>query len=347
MTRIFGMHAGARDDVQAVPLFETGCVALGFMQTGNLAALADDPGVFRDRVRQAYPEKTPAAIANIAGQLRRFVHVPRIGDLVVVPVRADRTVRVGKIMSGYVHDPTGAPTFPQRHSVEWLATIERDSLSQAARNEIGSAMSFFEIRRHGAEILRAAKLDINLAPATSDPLATDPEDIAVDTGAGLVSADAIEQQTVDFVLDVLRNAYAEHALETLVADLLSTLGYQARVTTKSGDHGVDVIAGRGPFGLDPPIIKCQVKNAVGRVGRPVLQQLVGSLEKAQGERGLVVSTGGFSKDAAEYAANNEWLRLVGPDELVRLLLDHYDALPARHRARMPLRRVHVPEPSTE
>ncbi len=40
------------------------------------------------------------------------------------------------------------------------------------------------------------------------------------------------------------------------------------------------------------------------------------------------------------------MRLLGPDDLVELLLDHYAHLPDEAKKQLPLRRVWMPDPQT-
>lgn len=64
----------------------------------------------------------------------------------------------------------------------------------------------------------------------------------------------------------------------------------------------------------------------------------------QGERGLFVCTGGFSNDAKNAAfVRDGRVALVDGTELLDLILQHYERMPARASALLPLRRVYVPE----
>jgi hypothetical protein len=45
-----------------------------------------------------YPDATPAVIANNTGQVRNFINTVALGDLVVVPLKASKHFRVGRII---------------------------------------------------------------------------------------------------------------------------------------------------------------------------------------------------------------------------------------------------------
>jgi len=123
------------------------------------------------------------------------------------------------------------------------------------------------------------------------------------------------------------------------------MGYQARVTQFSGDGGVDVVAHRDPLGIEPPLIKVQCKHVSSSMSRPDVQRLIGTL--SPGELGLFVTLGSYTKEATSLEREKQNLRLLGGTDVVRLTLDHYEALPERWRARVPLRRVYVVDRQAE
>ncbi len=334
--RVWGIHGGKTGD--AFNLFtQENVIALGWAQVPDLSVLSDEQAVFRQVVASAFPGKKPGAVAVDAGQLRRFVHELQTGEIVTFSAKADWTFRIGRVIGDYRYDPSGDGSYPHRRPVEWLKTIKRDALSQPARFELGAAMSFFRVKRHAVEILALIGIDPGV------------EGVEVVVGEGgeeqpdVLSAGQVEEATREFVLERLRALYAGHALEEFVGDLLRAMGYQAEVTQKSGDHGVDVVAGRGALGLDPPILKVQVKSGQGSVGEPDLLKLNGAIEQAQGERGVVVSLGGFSPQALKWKQGKQWFQLVGPGDLVDLVLEHYEQLAPEHRENLPLRRVFAPD----
>lgn len=64
-----------------------------------------------------------------------------------------------------------------------------------------------------------------------------------------------------------------------------------------------------------------------------------------GERGLFVSTGGFSREAlyeAERAGGRITVTTVDRDHFVELLTEHYDSLAPEARATIPLKKVYLP-----
>lgn len=101
------------------------------------------------------------------------------------------------------------------------------------------------------------------------------------------------------------------------------------------------MASRHPLGLEPPIIKVQCKRTTSSVGGPTVQGLIGTLAQGGGELGLLVTLGGFSKDALAIGRTRQDIRLLGGPELISLLYEHYERMPSQWRLLLPLRRVYV------
>lgn len=84
-------------------------------------------------------------------------------------------------------------------------------------------------------------------------------------------------------------------MERLVEDLLRAMGHCARVTPKGPDGRRDVIASPDALGLESPRIVAEVKHRKGAMGAPTARSFIGGLRV--GDRGLYVSTWGFTKEA--------------------------------------------------
>lgn len=133
-------------------------------------------------------------------------------------------------------------------------------------------------------------------------------------------------------------------LEALTAALLRALGYSTWMSPVGADRGIDVLATPDVLGLRDPRIKVQVKHRPDRrMPAPEIRELVGALRP--GDRGLCVSTGGFSREARYEADRSEIpIRLVDLDELAVLILRHYDQFDPDGKAILPLQKVYWPVP---
>ena len=120
------------------------------------------------------------------------------------------------------------------------------------------------------------------------------------------------------------------------------MGYRARVTPEGLDRGVDVLASPDGLGLEQPRIKAEVKHRPkSAMGAQDIRSFPGGLR--EGDRGLYISTGGFTKDARYEAdhANVPCTRL-DLDDRVRLVVQHDEALDVDGRALVPLVRIDWP-----
>jgi restriction system protein len=250
------------------------------------------------------------------------------GDIVLYPSQRDRQVHIGRIEGPYQYDPSLESGYPNLRPVKWLKQVPRLKFTQGALYEIGSAMSLFQVRNYAEEYLAAL---------TGKAVATPVEH---DETVALVAED-IEQTTHDFILKRLAQELKGHPLAEFVAHLLGTMGYRTRVSAEGPDGGIDIIAHRDELGFEPPIIKVQVKSSDGSIGDPVVSALYGKV--SAGEFGLLVALGTFTAQAQNFARSKSNLRLIDGDELVDLILAHYEQFDSRYKGLIPLRRVFVPE----
>jgi restriction system protein len=321
------MHAGRTGDADRLFL-KRNFIAIGWAKMGDLSVLRADREAFKAKVAEVYPDAKLGAIRTNAGQMFRFVHEMEVGDIVLYPSKQDRQVHLGRIEGPYEYNRKPEPGYPNLRPVKWLRSIPRTKFSQGALYEIGSAMSLFQVKNHADEFVAALK---------GEPIAPTVE---TDETIAVVAAE-IEQTTHDFVLKRLAQEFKGHALEHFVAHLLGTMEYRTRVSPEGPDSGIDIVAHRDELGFEPPIIKVQVKSSEGNVGSPVVSALYGQV--APEEYGLLVTLGGFTAPARAFARGKSNLRLIDGDELVGLILHHYEELDSRYKGLIPLKRVYVPE----
>lgn len=328
---LWGIHAGRTGQADQLFLSES-VIALGWHEMGDLAALPADREAFKAKVAECFPKAKPGAIPNYAGQLFRFVHEVNVGDLVIYPSKAQRQVHIGEIVGGYRYDPTGSAGYPNRRKVKWLRAVPRTHFSQGALYEIGSAMSFFQVKNYAEEFRRALQ-------GRAEPTASVEQDETV-----AAVAEEIEETTRDFVLKRLERQLKGLPLEEFVVHLLQCMGYQARLTRKN-EPSVDVIAHKDPLGIEPPIIKVQVKSSTDTASHKDVSALFGALSPS--EYGLFITLGSFSPASRTFEQGKPNLRLIDGLELVDLIFRHYEDFDSRHKGLLPLRRVYVPEAISE
>jgi restriction system protein len=115
--------------------------------------------------------------------------------------------------------------------------------------------------------------------------------------------------------------------ERLVIDLLVAMGYggsrqdAGRAVGKSGDGGIDGIIKEDKLGLD--VIYIQAKRWEATVGRPEIQKFAGALQGQRANKGVFITTSGFSKEAEDYVSLiSSKIILLSGEQLMTLMVDH-------------------------
>lgn len=324
---LWGIHAGRTGDADALFL-QRNCIAIGWDAMGDLSKLSADREAFKLRYVESYPKAKPGAIATVSGVPYRFLHEMKQGDLVAYPSKQDKHIHIGRIEGDYRYEPAGEKGYPHRRSVAWLKSVPRLKFSQGALYEIGSALSLFQIKNYADEY-----------HAALEGITTDSPSVDQDATVAAV-AEEIEETTRDFVLKRLSQDLKGLPLEGFVVHLLECMGYHARLTRKN-EPSVDVIAHKDHLGIEPPIIKVQVKSNDGTASDKDVSALYGKL--STGEYGLFITLSTFSPASRTFEQSKANLRLIDGDELVELIFEHYEQFDSQHKGMLPLRRVYVPQ----
>lgn len=335
--RLWGLHHRG-----AYELVSAGNVAVGWPDAGDLSDLPDDRDAFKARLRQSFPDRSEAWIANAAGQLLRFRHVMQVGELVVYSRKADRTINIGRIAGDYAYEPGAWGRYPNRRAVEWLRTeIPRDRFSSGCLYEIGAALSVYTIKEHKQEILAAldghGAVAAEAGATASEPTIPELEPVSEDEP----DVERISELTGDFILKEFNTTLKGHEFARFCGWLFEALGYSARVSPPGADGGVDIVATKDPLGVERPLLKVQCKSGSGPIGSSDVQALNGTL--ADAELGVFIAVGGYTTPARHAAAGMPKMRLIGPEELLELILTHYPQLPDEAKQAIPLRRVWMPD----
>lgn len=332
---VWGLHMPVNVGARAI---DGNYVAISWERLGDLRQYPDREALKR-ALENLYPEDKARSWPMSAGVLFRFMHEMTPGDFVVFPSKHDRMVNIGKIKADYQYANDDLAEFPHRRSVEWWDGIPRDAFSQSALNEIGVRRTLFLIKDHTTEFLQRGGIAPPPPSGSHNPsLSDEPED---DTAATARVSEQAETSTSDFVVRQIMNELSGYQFELLVAHLLECMGYNTRVTQRSGDGGVDVIAHRDKLGFEPPIAKVQCKRTTAAIGRPEVDQLLGTL--GEGEYGLFVTLGSFNRQTVELERNRPKLRLIDGKQFVELFTQHYAQLAPRYRTLIPLKQIYVPD----
>lgn len=336
---VWGVHMGAHVADRPV---EGGYVAIGWPELGDVTRIGDTRDAYKRAVTEVYPTIKPGAIPIDAGTVFKFIHEVKEGDFVVYPSKSDRMINIGQFTGQPIYVPQDPDEYPNRQRVKWLGHFPRNDFSQSALNEVGSFLTLFRIKRHTAEFLAKIGIDRSAVSVTSldNPVEVQ-EEVEDDDSATVSVSRQAEETTEDFVVRRIMSQLNGFQFEELVAHIMQCMGYTARVTQKSGDGGVDVIAHMDALGFQPPIVKIQCKRTTAQHGSPEVNQLLGTL--GEGEFGLFVSLGSFSRAANELERNRPKLRLIDGEAFVSMILENYSRLSPRYRSIVPLKQIYVPD----
>lgn len=316
---VWGIHS--KDDSI---LLNQNIIAIGWDGMGDLSQITGTRDAYKDKYVSAYPGAKKGAIATSVGMLYRFVCEVRPGDYVIFPSKIDRMINIGIVEGGYYHE--SGKFYPNRRKVKWLKHLPRTAFSQGALYEVGSALTFFQVKNYADEFLQALDKNFSIKAAEQEP---------DDTVA--ITAREIRESTRDFILKELSRSLKGYDLEEFVANLLEAMGYHTTVSPHGGDSGIDITAYKDEL---PPRIVVQVKSQDGDIRETTIQSLKGAMR--EGDYGVFVTLSDYTKNAKRYLSNTPIIRGINGAELAGLVLKYYDGLSAKYRKMIPLEMVYIP-----
>lgn len=329
--RIWAVRSGSGGQADSIFL-DRNQLAINFAEAkDDLSALPPTRGAFKEMFGKSI-EARPASIPIQAGQLYRFVHELSIGDKVIYPRRSDRSLHWGEITGPYVFEADDKIEFPHRRSVRWISRLSRDVFSPGALYEVGSTLTLFEVKSSADEFRR--KFDNPDAKVEVPGFGPDDE-------SEVAFLRDINESTRDFIAKKIKTDLKGYPFEPFMADLFRAMGYRARATRNTRDDGIDIIAHRDEFGIEPPILKIQVKVVDANIGADSVKAFYAMVQDR--DVGIFVTTGGYSSSATSFASTKGNLKLMSGAELVELIQKYYDGLDPKYRKQIPLRRVLVPD----
>lgn len=313
---------------------EQNFIAINWAEVGNLSDIGNTREEFKAKLGKVYPGYKQGTIPVVAGVLFRFSKELTKGDYILFPSKHNRYVNIGQIKNDYYYQPIqdDEDDYPNRHEVEWLGHFPRSMFSQASLNEIGSAITLFKIKNHKTEFL--AK--IGKSEVIEDDDISQDDDTAMQT-----AINNAEDTAEDFIIKRLHNNLSGYEFEYFIAHLMACMGYTTRVTEASADGGVDVIAHNDKLGIEPPIIKIQCKRIINVIDESKVRDLAGTL--GEGEYGLFITLGTYSKSARVFERNKPKLRLIDGEQLVELIMQYYGNLSPKYRTMLPLKQIYIPD----
>jgi restriction system protein len=326
------VRAGERGYL-AEEFFTRGLIGIGWNEVGDLTS-ASTIDAIRAAYTKAYPDAKLGKIGNAVAMIYKFRSVLKLSDHVVSYDPTDREYLVGRIVGDYLFKPGEITDYSHLRKVEWLGRISRDQLSVASRNTLGSTLALFSVP---PDVWSDISARLHGGPPLEKP---SPEQIEEEKEGFEESKEDTKGRAHELIKDKIIGLSSDE-MEKFVAALLRAMGYRTRVTPKGPDRGLDVSASPDGLGFEEPHIKAEVKHRKGQIGAPEIRSFIGGLRN--GNRGLYVSTGGYTKEAKYEAERSTipvtWLDL---DALAILVVDHYEKFDIEGRTLFPLVKIYWP-----
>lgn len=273
---------------------ERGVAAIGW------AELIDaKPGMSREQLiakyAAAHPDFKRGHIISGASQVWRFINEMQVGDHVITYNPSTRKYLVGTIEGPFTTDSTLVRLgMALQRRTKWLGEVSRDDLSTKTKNSLGSTLTLFVAPDFAeTEVLAALRGERRVDAGKVDDQIEDEASIDTDRDARDLLGD-VEARALEFIKDKLTELDWDE-MQELTAGILRAMGYKTRVARPGPDRGADIVASPDGLGFEMPRIVVEVKHRQGQMGAKEVRSFLGGRHKD--DRGLFVSTGGFSKDA--------------------------------------------------
>ena len=331
------------DGGQLIETFlEKNIVSIGWGEVGSLSSFTSRDQVI-NKVKETWPEYKPMKSVVIGSQLNKIFELIKVGDSVITYDPSKRIYHVGKIIGEYQFDPNAKDATAHKRKVKWEGDIERDKLSVPTKNTLGSTLSIFEISGSAEKEIIS---QISGKPSEPKNLQNFVETSTEDLDADVITDtkdifEEMKSKAKEFIKDkVIALDWDE--MQQIIAGTLRAMGYKTRISPHGSDRGKDIVASPDGLGLEQPRIVVEVKHRPNsQMGSQEIRSFLGGRHKD--DKGLYVSTGGFTKDA-KYEADRASipLTLMDIDDLVDLIIENYEDLDMETRTLLPLTRVYWP-----
>lgn len=314
---------------------EKSIVAIGWERLGDLRQYKKRQAIIDALTK--YPDYKQRKAITTGSQVYRFAYEMKPGDWVLTYNSSQRVYLVGTVTGDYDYDPNcivlagDDERWPNKRAVKWVGEVSRDALSVPTKNCLGAILTLFQLSKEAAHeieaVLKGEKITEDTPVEDQGPAE---EDLLKD----------IQARALEFTKDKISRLEWDE-MQELIAGLLRAMGYKTRVSPAGPDKGKDIVASPDGFGFESPRIVVEVKHRTQSMGAPEIRSFIGG--RHQQDKGLYVSTGGFTKEAYyEAERSNVPLTLMNIDDVVQAVLDHYEKMDIETQRLLPLKKLYWP-----
>lgn len=287
-----------------------------------------------------YQDHKPKQIVTAASQVWPFAHEMKQKDLIILPLKTQRSIQVGEIDGDYHFVPDGPSPFFHWRSVKWIGeSIPRAHFDQDLLFSFGALLTICRVKRNNAEerirAMAASGWKKNAVQVTIKG-----KSIATDSVEEATEDTDLDEMARDQIARLIGARFKGHDLTRLVEAILQAQGYTTYRSPEGPDGGADILAGAGPLGFGSPRLCVEVKSESSPIDRSTVDKLLGAVSKFSADEGLFVSWSGFKSTVQKELATSFFrVRMWSQKELLEQLFLHYESLSEDLRAELPLKRV--------
>jgi len=300
----------------------------------DLCAVKDQADTLRV-MTEVHPAERQSRIAIWAERAWNFSMRMKPADWVVAPHRNRPLIAVGEIAGAYTFDPEAEPMDRHYHTVNWIHTeVPRSAIEQDLLLSFNTFLNFCQISKNDAEnrVRNLAATLRNAAQSSKQPAlpGLDFPEESIDLG----------RLAHDQVTRLIARSFRGASLTRLIEAILKAQGYRTYRNAGGGSRSAEILASPGPLGFGRPTLCVHVETGIHPAERPVLNQLLGAMQKLRIERGLLVSWSGFRADVDSERPNHFFrVQLWDQDHVVREVMENYPNLDSEMRLVIPLKPV--------
>lgn len=270
--------------------------------------------------RSANPEQTSnIVVGQQVGQIARFLLEIKAGDYVITPAANTEWLHYGIVAddpSYYLDEAKDGCPYRQRRKVKWASDrLRRSDFSVPFQNTSRSSLTVFQISQRDEFLEKIGK---QLPGERKVATVYDPHR-------------AVLEQVLE--LD-------DKEFEILITHLLTALGFEgSEHTGKVGDGGVDATGELNVANLAKVKVFVQAKRY--KLGTKISANVVKSLRQSipRNGQGAFITTADFQSAASDIASDPDFPRigLINGNQLVDLLVEHWNEIPKEFQERLGLR----------